>query len=232
MPGNGIKLTNLPEFRRVMREYQKVSKRDNATIVYTKAFYIARGAVRRTVKVERSKIQEEMAKPARIAKNDAPLAAILINAAIGGKGKAADRVPSRLLAAWAAAGKGLWGKAMRKAVRALTGARLSSRGFIAAGWLPAIKVFEPLAERKGRAPRQDRSVKQFGRPKGAGYAEGKDSLVPKAIIENFANPPHDPHGALIKYGERALQEAFKDEMLSMEAYIAAKKQESIDKHFR
>ncbi len=223
----GITFKNMPGFTAVMREYAQASRRDDTTIVMTKAFYIARGAVRNTHRSDKAKVKQELQElvGARAQKTvtrfgrygqeqEAPLAAILENASRGKRGQ-----------------PGLYGSKMAQAVKSFIGRRLRSIGFLASGFLPAIKTFEPLAERTGSAPRIDQQIKQHGQDNGSARALNLGGLVPKAIITNFAQGKGDHDGrALEKYAGDGLQKAFDDEMVSMREYIIHKKQGTANKY--
>lgn len=205
----GITIDNR-EFRETMREYRKFTKRDLATILNTKAFYIARGAVRNTLKASKEQIQWELTDP-DFSYSGAPIAALLVNKRRGAQGK-----------------KGLYGARMERAVNSLANARVLTRAFIAAGFLEAVKIFGGVAEKKNRAPRSDPSVKQRGRAKGSGTI-ARESWTPRATIENGARTRRETHDALMKYGGDGLQEAFDEEVASMKQYIEDKLQATADR---
>ncbi len=224
----GLRITNMPEFQRTLREYAEVSKRDDKTIVATKMFYIARGAARNTYRTPKAKVKQELsalfngqsvrkakvwAQSASGISSQVPLAALIINAARGRRGQ-----------------PGLYGAEMAEAQRKFAAARLRSVAFIAAGWLPAIKRFEPLAERKGGAPPRDSAVKQFGPDKGRGFMAGTQ-LVPMAVVENFAQGKEKSGAqALDKYATEGLDKAFAHEMASMREYIEDRKQKTANRY--
>ena len=236
MVNNGITLTNIGEFRSVMREYAAVSKRDDATILNTKGLYIALGALAKTKRADAGKIQSELealsktrstTKTGKIrlrnvtvrrstgaTEYDVPLIALLVNARQGILGR-----------------KGLYGKSMKDAIRKFIGSRKRSAAFIASGWIPAIKAFAPLAESIGGRPRRDTAPKQYGVPKGSATVAKESDYVPTAILENFAQSksPHSSQ-ALERYAGEALRAAFDDEMRSMQAYIEKKKQQTADRY--
>lgn len=217
------------EFNATLRQYSALTKRDLTTIINTKAFYISRGAVRNTHRTSKETINRELntiVRSVRMRDQDtkrlrktkrafsldasaAPRAALIINALRGKEGK-----------------PGLFGEAMRKAVYSLWVRRQKSRAFIASGFLPAVKTYEPLAERPGSAPRRDPQVKAFGHPKG-GARPATQGWNPKAIFWNSASAKGDHKGALIKYGGEGLAKAFAEETKSMLAYIERKMKERL-----
>lgn len=219
---------NTAQFRAAMREYKEFTKRDLATILNTKGFYISRGAVRATYRPTKEKVRRDLEKlfgGKRVSKVtvtrfsssgftqfQAPLLALIINARRGRKG-----LP------------GLYGSAMKKVMDSEVGRRYRSIGFIASGFLQAIKDFEPYAERKGSAPARDSSVKQFGQAKGYGTPARSGGWVVKAIINNSASAHGDTKGALEKFATAGLQTAVDAEVASMKQYIEQKMQETANK---
>jgi hypothetical protein len=220
---NGIKIYNR-EFRRDLADYSKASKRDLRTIIDTKGFYISRGAVRNTLKTPREKIKSQLTAPSDVAPS-APLAAIIINSILGG-GKGS--LPKSIRALVKQGKKGLQGAAMKKAERIFISAKQRTRAFLAAGFLPAVKVFERLAEKKTGAPRVDRAVKQYGKAKGSGIPTRESGWVVRATITNSATGAKEEKGgaALIKHAGAALQQAFNDEAASMRQYVVDKMQKT------
>lgn len=213
------------EFTRTARSYAAYSKRDAATILNTKGFFIARRAVLETPKADFASMARELGQELRVTRNGkltsrggghfnsasstaSPLLALVINARRGRAGK-----------------PGLQGQDMAEAFHAVFGARAKSIAFLKSGWLPTIHKLEPLAD-KGGAPRADSSVKQVGVPKGWATPARPDSLMPYCIITNAADAKRDRKQSLIKYGLPALQRAFDFEVASMKTYILKKQLEA------
>lgn len=221
------------EFSSAMREYKVMSRRNMATILNTKAFYISRGAVRETQKASRSKIKQELQQMLRpeggglgaffekaypqIAKEhsisrkvtvngkEVPLVALLVNFRRGRKGE-----------------KGLYGQAMAKASLSFIGFAVRSAGAIAAGFIPSAKGFEPLAEKKSKAPPEDKNAVQYGKPKGSFKVALKNTERPFAEIINTASFKGDHKNALKRYGGEGLRRAFEKEVASMRQYVLEK----------
>lgn len=221
---------NQSEFRSALREYVKHTKRDLPTILNTKGFYIARGAARSThkaseaaiktyfgaamvLKLVRGKGGMRFSRNKRgestlgaMSKHNAPLLAVIINSKRGKSGR-----------------KGLQGADMVEAVKRTYKAILASIGFIKSGWIPAIKGFEPFAEKKSSAPPMDKGAKVIGQNKG-GVIPARESWTPKAIFWNSASAKRDHKGALDRYATEGLQKAINDEVRSMREYIERKLQ--------
>jgi len=191
------------EFDATLNRYRKFSKRDPKTICDTKAFFIARQAVLETPKAQRRIIREGLKEKVDIGDRSVPLAALIINARRGRAGR-----------------PGLYGRSMRDAIKGMLAARLRSVAYLKSGWVPAIKALFRLAEKRG-APRQERGLKQFGRPKGFAKPSSSSARA-KTTIGNEAWTTHDKKMALHKYGGPALQRAFNHERRSMLQYIEDK----------
>lgn len=217
----------MERFNRALAEYERVSPKALPEILNTKALWIARQALWLTKKADRSVIREqlgEIVKVDRVTKRgtvvkrralsltlgtrvNAPLAALIVNKRRGLISQA-----------------GLYGKEMARAIISLLGARTRSIAFLKAGWVPAIKAllrYVPSAERGGRPDGGDAEVRQRGVAKGQGEP-ARESWTPLARIENFANAKGDHAGALVRYGEPALQAAFEQEAAGMEAHVEKK----------
>ncbi len=173
------------------------TKRDLATVLNTKGFFIARRAVIETPKASNKEIRS------LYREDGGRLLGKMLNLRRAKHGE-----------------KGLYGDEMRKAARVVVSARSRSIAFIKSGWLTAIRKLEPFAERRG-APRQERGPKQYGRDKGDAIPARAATFM-RATIINTASATRDHKQALIRYGLPALQKAFDFETASMEAYILRK----------
>lgn len=228
----GIKV-DTREFRKALNEYRKLSKRDIPAIINTKAFYIARGAVRNTLKTPKEKIKNQLMQPSNIAPS-APLAAIIINSVLGGgkgTGKHLDKSLPKSIWAMVKNGKrGLQGADMKKAVKTFVASAVRTRAFLASGFLEAVKDFGRLAEKKIGAAAMDRTVKRYGKAKGSAVTAKQDAWVARAVITNSASGKSEKSGAaLMKHAGAALQQAFNDEVASMRQYVRDKMQKTANK---
>lgn len=211
---------DMGQFRKMFKEYSQVTKRDFSTALNTTGFYIARGAVHETYRADKAKVRAELnaliknpsgkhklVKTANGA--DAPLVALLINARRGKRGE-----------------KGLTGAKMAKAVKSFIARRLRSIAFIASGGIPAIKAFEPYADKKGQAPRMDRAVRQYGKAKGSGTPAKPNTWTPFAKLVNSASANGDTKGALQQHYGTALTKSVAKEVRNMQAYMLSKMQQT------
>ncbi len=199
MAGSANITINLSDFRATLRKYAEYSKRTQAQITNTKAFFVARGAARETRKADPGQIAMEMetviSAERRTGKQKSgmgPRAAILVNNRLG-------------------PGAGLYGSEMAEAVRKLKASRKRSRAFLASGWIPAIKRLEPLADVRG-APRTDRSIRQYGRAKGRAMP-AREAWRCVAEIINSAGGKES--GLAVR--EEGLSKAFAAELASMKS---------------
>ncbi len=189
------------EFDKTLNVYRQYTKRDNATICNTKGYFICRRATVETEKSTKAKIKADLMAPSRVAPN-APLAALIVNKRLG-------------------PGKGLQGARLKEAIAALIKSRRVAT--LASGWIPAIKAFESLAEKRG-APRQAR-IEQTGREKGSAKP-ASEGWKPKAVFANNAGALWDTAGTAESVATPGLQKAFDAEEASMKAYIERKQLES------
>lgn len=218
----------------------KVSSRTFQEILNTKAYYIARKALWFTPKAGNESIQGGLGRVVRSTKTvrskgfvsrtrrvtswrivyaesmtqrnlDAPLAVLVLQSKLRKAGR-----PSP----WAGKPRAAGAAAMEAAVRNLILARVRSIAFLKSGWLPAIKVFEPLAKKEGALPAKE--GRQYGQAKGRGIP-ANPGFICRASIENYARTIKDPQfAALRRHGEPALQRAFDDEAASMWEYVKRK----------
>ncbi len=192
---------DMREFTSTLRKYTLLSKRDVPTICNTKAFYIARRATVETPAVTAQEIRKF------IGQNGGETIGKIINKRRGARGE-----------------KGLYGQDMTKAIALVRAARLRSRAFLKSGWLWAVKILEPLAERRG-IPKVDRAAKKMGKAKGTAIPATQGWRVASKIINTVTAAWDNEEGAA-KYAEPALQRAFNAETQSMKDYIERKQHET------
>lgn len=224
---------NTAAFRNTLNEYKNYTKRDLATILNTKAFFIARGAARNTHRANAGKIATEFGKAFKLntlksgkfSRNkrgkfvfgamgrdiEAPLLALIINKQRGRSGK-----------------KGLQGAEMEDMMRRVFRARMASIAFLASGFIPSIKGFRPYADYVSKAPPMDKQSKQIGQAKG-GFVIAQPGWTPRAVIWNSASAKRDHRAALEKHGGAGLQQATDEEVASMRQYIEQKLQQTANK---
>ena len=207
---------NQREFDKTLRDYLTLTNKEPAIICNTKAFYIARAASRFTYRPPKDKIKAELeavAKEVKTSKSGktrkvwaknaagAPIAALLINWRRGKLGK-----------------PGLFGAAMKDAVKNFIKKRQQARAYMASGWNPAIKGFEPLAEKiKGAAPRDREAMTHRGK---GSFNPARTMVKAIARLANMSfsklSTTKDPD---LKIAQPALQKAFDSEVASMREHF-------------
>jgi len=224
------------EFNEALRQYVELSKKDAATVLNTKAFYVARRACWGTMRADKAKVKAftdglVWSSKGKFFSNDTgraktrkwktyarnskgvPLIALIINKRLGMQGKA-----------------GLRGADMETAMSNEGARRQSAISFIAGGWIGSIKALDPKAEKKSGAM-SIRGAKQYGEPKGGATAASDNSL--SSMIYNTAKAASDKTGrGWYSVVSKGLSNAIKDEAEDTEKYMARKLQERADKFKR
>lgn len=215
---------DMREFKAALRDYMRVTSKDVATVLNTKALFIARAATVTTKKADKGQIQTELQSGA--------VQRVKINKTGKRKGQYGKR--GRVFGTLAE--RILWKRAHQKGelptyremgvkVRRFINARKRSIAYIAAGWIPAIRILSAAGVDRG-GPRQDRSVKRRGsRMIGdATPARPTKRLNSYSEIRNSAVPLKGSTGesALDKHGVAGLQKAVNREVASMRSYITKK----------
>lgn len=221
------------ELERALKQYASVSKKSLSEIVNQKAFFMARGACRKSYRAQKGKIETELGKDADLVKQisrgknagkfkrigfsikNNSLANAILRARIHAKG-APQPPASELLGR----------------IRKFIAARAAAAAFIASGWIPAIRFFESRVKSKTGAPPRDPAVKaRTGRPMG-GAVEAQPGWNPKAVLWNsaVAQKSHNQSESLNKVAGDALAVAMADEVRSMKEYVAKKLQGDANMH--
>lgn len=192
---------NRKEFDKALREEAFYSKRDNATICNTHAYYISRGCARNTPKSTKAKIRSDLMMDGRLG---AALLYLIVNS---------GRHP------------GLYGDAMAEAAKKELASR--KRALLAAGWVPSIKRLEPYAEKIGGGIR---GVSDEIGSKAKGYAiPARDGWKPKATIVNENQAAWDTRDNAVRIAGPVLQSEFDKEEAKMAKYIERKQREAARK---
>ena len=207
-------------FNAAFKRYMKATSRTLTEVVNKKAGLIAVQALNNTKRADRSSIENTLgsivtttrqtrkgrtvkSKKLSLVKSNssnAPLAALIVN-----KRRAAKGLP------------GLEGAQMAQAIRKLLGGKFRSIGFLASGWIQAIKRIQAAAGSLGLG--YNRSVRQYGESKG-GAIPAKESLNPIATIFNEIDAHANPRAAEVI--RRGVQQALNKEAASMDAYVEKK----------
>ena len=188
------------EFRSALKKYVQFSRRDIATIVNTKAFYIARRAVAETPAVKAGEIRDF------IRRDSGATIGRIINARMKKRGE-----------------KGLYGDTMAKMAATVLGARLRSRAFLKSGWLWAVKKLAPYAEKIGTT--STRGARAIGKAKGDAIPATQGWRVSAKII-NTVSAAWDKREGAAEVAVPALQRAIDFESKSMLEYVERKLNQS------
>lgn len=214
------------ELNEALRRYSEVSRRTLPEICNKKALFISRRALWATHKTDPESIRSdlgrlvpatrltktgktiatkklELARGSAQGNENAPLAALILHAQLGMKGRPEESpFKGKSLSAGRAA--------MTKAIRKFIAARLRSIAYLASGWLPAIKTLSAIVTDKRGQPYIGSSVKQVGRPKGEA-TPALEGWRPVATISNEAGFTDEQARAMGVFGEPALAQAFEEE---------------------
>ena len=220
------------EFNASLARYVHVAKKDMATILNTKAFYVARKACWWTQRADKAKVKAYTDGMVQV--NKAKIRNDITGRMAARKSRTYTRtganVPQIALVINKRKGivgdKGLRGDDMTDAMAREAGRRQRSVGFVAAGWIEAIRILDPKAEEKAAAA-AIRGVKIYGVPKGGATFATPDKL--SLSIFNTAKARSDKSGdGWMRVASEGLQVAIRDETASMDAYMAKKMQARAD----
>ena len=141
---------------------------------------------------------------AKSTREDAPLAALIINSRRRKAGK-----------------PGLYGKQMTSAVKRMVGGKTRSVGFERSGYIPGIKRLARTLQ-KPFIIGQIKGISVKGQPKGQAIPSPPRSLRPSAILENKAK-------GITKVGAQALQDALSEEAREIVRHVEEQMKPGIQK---
>ena len=222
---------NTKEFSRTLAKYLELNKRDAAFLVNSKAWMIARGAARYTRRADYASIARELGVELRTIQKGRRAGTLTM----GKKAKFIDNTSggislAELIIIMRLRAKGRLKETDREGIKKMAqrmvGARARSIGWLAAGWIPAIKR---LGASIGRASLySDKQLKSFKTSDQIGNAiVARGSISPKAIIENkVGTRTPENKRALLYFGTPALQQSINEQTADMIQYIKRKMVES------
>lgn len=180
-----------------------LTKRTYVEAVNSHTYFIARKALWLTKKADSTRIRSELEGPAKY--TDGTLAeAILINRYNKQGG-------------WPGSGA-----AFAADVARLIASRTRSVAFLKSGWIPAIQFIGAVVTNKGKAAPMDREARVYGQYKGSGYPAVMGDIMTAQITNSAGTETDSGTKALHKFGAPALDAAFYDEALNMQAYVEKK----------
>lgn len=204
-----------------------------ATIVNTKAYFIARNAVMLTSKVDKEKVKNSLMASSKIAPN-APIAALIVNKERGFKASGDAFMNSGKKDKKVTKGAGLYGDKMKTAIEKLIRIRQRTVNYLRSGWVPAVKQIERMVPKKGGRPKMD-NIKPKGKDKGGGSpAPSSGGWKVSATIWNSVFGFTKTHGLkkrnkpseVVAILEKGMQKAIDKEVASMKEYVEKKLAES------
>ena len=221
---------NTKEFSKTLSKYLEYNKRDAAFLVNDRAWKVARGAANLTKRADYSLIAQELGVALRTVQKGRRAGGLTM----GKKAKFYDTTGQGLSLAQLIIIVRLRNKGTLKDVtraiidqmaQKMIGARARSIGWLAAGWLPAIKLLGQSIGKTGFY--SDKQLKGFKNNTNLGHAiVARGSISPKAIIENKSGMSPENKRALLYYGTTALQQSINEQTADMIQYIKRKMVES------
>jgi len=188
------------EFQRALLKYIPTTKRDLPEIVNKRAINVAFKAIRFTPKAKPGKVRRQLKKKA---KNNAPVAALLLNKIQGFYGN-----------------KGFYGAKMREEVEEFIAGKVRSIGYMKSGWLAAAKK---LARMAGQRAGRSRAAKVYGDGDHGDAKAARGGWTPTALIINRAV-------GIAEVGQMALQRALNAEAKEILKHVARKMKKSARRH--
>ena len=206
---------DLGGFRNTLNRYLRTTSRSRARALNGKAYEIAARAERHTKRADRGEIEALGVVGIRLRKNR-KTGTLKKGANIydtGGRGRAI------LIAKLKRDGQAIpSGAEVDSMTRRMISRRLSAIGYIASGWIPAIRKLFRFADFKlGRG-----TSKQRGKPNGYAIAATEGSLT--AEIANSVDALEK--GSVQTLAEQALARAFNEAQADMEAYLLRKEKQA------
>jgi hypothetical protein len=210
-------------FDSVFREYQKWSKRQPSETVNAKLFFISRQSVNFTRKASPEAIRQAMAAPSKYYEGLTTAEALaLVQRRKTKKGLPKNRETlKRNLPIWAAR---------------VLGNKINRIGFLASGWLPAIRKLDRLSKQgditfiRRFAPKILGRVKQYGKEKGGVFpARLHAALASGTIWNDVGNAAAQASPRVKQFKQEGLDAGVESEIESMIVYIKRKWGEQFDR---
>ena len=235
---------NFQDFDRALGQYMQYTKRSLPDVLNKKGFYIAKKAMENTKIASGEKIRSELGTIVKVkmrvkTKRGMRLKSVKTVSNLtsaGGRRSNQSLAEVILRARYYKKGKEQPTKsALPHHLVKLIGARVRSIAFIKSGWLPAMRKLWPMFDHHLAPGGKPRQVKQVGSDKGNAIP-ARNGWNVKVVIENsatgagtFGGSAEKGFGALVKYGEPALQAAVHDETASMKQHTFERMREDAKK---
>ena len=207
----GIKINGEKEFKKVLAEYSKWSKKQASEIINAKLYFIALNAMQTTKTADKQKISNDLMAPSNI-NPEVPLVSILVNKQLKAKGK-----------------KGLTGQKMAQAMDKFIKRAMSRTQFLRSGYISILKNLD-YWNRKGDisfvkrfAPKKPQGIKQYGKDKGEVLAaRPSNSTRSYGFIWNKVGKDKQASSTVDGILEAGLAKAVRIELQSMNRHIEQK----------
>lgn len=208
------------QFERTLRRYLASTSKDVATALNTKAYELAWHTERNTKRASRAEI-EQLGIVGHKLRKDRKTGRLKKGAAIHERNSRARAI---VVGKRRKAGQELNNREITKEARQLVTGRLRAIGYLASGWIPAIKKLKPFSDfKKGGV----KSRKRAGTTN-TGNAVVATEQRKIAVIENALKALKNPE--VIAKGEAALKKAALIVMRDIEQYFIKKMKKSAQKH--
>lgn len=236
----------------VLRRYADLSRHTPAEVCNKKAYHILRKAIWFTEKANYDKMRDSLGQYKRMdwkliksgrrysfdkrniksffargaAKKTAPMLALLIQARVFGTEKTKKSLAQ---SPWKGVPRAEGARRMLEAMRKVWKAKTRSIAFIKSGWITARDIYKQWgAGAHGLPPSEPSSIggpKTIGAPKGGAEPATAGLWKCTAKFWNTASTKRETKQALIKYGQPALEQAFREEETDTMAEVARRLKE-------
>jgi len=230
--GVSIKIDGEKEFNKVLNDYMQWSRKAPSEIVNSKMYFIAQNAINVTKKADPNRLAKDLNSPSNT-NPEKTLGEMIVLKRLSNNGKMYKKTSTLI-------------KNMPKLVQKLINSERTHCGFLASGWLPAIKKlydFRRVGEisflkRNAKdGGKIDRSVKQYGKPKGDVYYARPNprcfGILSNLVGVQASKVPKSPtahrDSAIADNILKGAQLALRMEIASMNIYLQRKYKEKLDK---
>lgn len=207
--------TDFRNFNRVMRKYLDTTSKSMAKALNSKAYELAWHAEKNTERASRAKIEALGVVGTKLRK-DRKTGRLKRGRNLIDQ----DRAEAVLVGLWKKQGKSFTQAELKAEAGRFIGRRLSAIGYLASGWIPAIRRLFRLSDFKKPQPS---STKRRGTT-GTGRAKPATQKDLVAIIENSIDGLENPNARA--KAEAATSFAFRTVRADMEAYLLKKAKDS------
>jgi hypothetical protein len=207
----------------MQRYFERLHKDKLPRAINKKMFFVALRAMAATPKKDPFAISTDLSRQTTAVRKDGRTGTLPIGWIIAAK-RLGKKWPERrmklgenLKSARRVNAKRAYLSALGKLFDKMLGGRKRSGRFMSVGWLSVVKELGPYVKNKTGAPSGDPDVKLRGSRKGNAQPAGAGRLLCR--IENTASAKSDKRFGIIRFGEPALEKAFRDETADTEKFM-------------